>query len=551
MSPPGVAFDHRLVQTGVIGHANSDHPVILPMDAHELDLWRKAQPNYTYWCGIQLGGCGGELSDKRYTDKVCHFAHHPSAPICHRTANGESSADHLFIKRGVQRLLDKEKARGTVETRNLGTGPGDAVDVHLPDSRRRLRFQLASLDHRAWRRAVDELAGDADDLDWVFGPDTPVTRDLVGRHGFCLRVRCETVGGERRVHIGAETQDRTIRWTPLDECALTPDGLSTPDVETIRLSLPRPKPPSFPILGSLVFVLVPEAEVPASSPFASEDRHLVMVDVKPTDSPIVRALLSLPGDAELPPAEHVYRVPDSGRMFVTEGGAWAIEANHYVRLNAHEAQRTGLWTPPPTSGSLAVAPVPPPRAVTTTAPQRTDKSEPEPSGLPHTSVVARASNTEAKARPTRAWGDLVVAVRDALAQSARLGTTTTWSTLVRTVGKELKSLRLEERHALLVEVDTPLRDNVPVLSAPPPRRRRPAALLVGRPRWPRRSIRERLVAAQALGRRRDEARLRGLRQTTARHGTTLRPGTLTPRNPQQVDTGTSRPAGAGSDGTTV
>ncbi|MEU6391733.1 hypothetical protein [Streptomyces sp. NPDC046939] len=100
-------YDHRLVQTAVIGHEDSDHPVILPMDAHELDRWRSAHPAYSYWCGLQLGGCGGELSDRRYTTKVCHFAHHPSAPVCHRAATGESSADHLFIKRGVQRLLNR------------------------------------------------------------------------------------------------------------------------------------------------------------------------------------------------------------------------------------------------------------------------------------------------------------------------------------------------------------------------------------------------------------------------------------------------------------
>ncbi len=43
MSPSGVVFDHRLVQIAVVGHATSDHSVILPMDAHELDLWRKAR----------------------------------------------------------------------------------------------------------------------------------------------------------------------------------------------------------------------------------------------------------------------------------------------------------------------------------------------------------------------------------------------------------------------------------------------------------------------------------------------------------------------------
>lgn len=63
-------LDHRLVQTAVIGLRNSDHPFILPMDTRELDRWRKAHRNDSYWCGLQLGGCGGELSDRRYTTKV-------------------------------------------------------------------------------------------------------------------------------------------------------------------------------------------------------------------------------------------------------------------------------------------------------------------------------------------------------------------------------------------------------------------------------------------------------------------------------------------------
>ncbi|GHI53613.1 hypothetical protein Srubr_34590 [Streptomyces rubradiris] len=349
--------------------------------------------------------------------------------------------------------------RGTVQTRNLGTGPGDAVDVHLPDSRRRLRFQLASLDHRAWRRAVDELAGDADDLDWVFGPDTPVTRDLAGRHGFCLRVRSETVGGERRVHIGAETQDRQIQWTPLDECVLTPNGLSTPDVETIRLPLPRPKPPSFPILGSLLFALVPEAEVPISSPFAADDRHLVVADVRPTDSPIVRALLSLPGDTDLPPVEHVYRIPDSARMLVTEDGGWAIRANRYLRLDAHEAQRTGLWTPAPVSDTPTAAPVLSPRNATTT-PQQGAESQTQAQPSAHQDDAAQPQASTALNR-----SDLIMAVREALMQCACEATTTTWPQLAQAVGCELDDLSQHERRDLLVEVDTPLWGNVPVLSA--------------------------------------------------------------------------------------
>ncbi|MFD0375596.1 hypothetical protein [Streptomyces sp. NPDC127112] len=445
------------MQTAVIGHKNSDHPVILPMDAHELDLWRKAHPNYSYWCGTQLGGCGGELSDRRYTNKVCHFAHHPRAPICHRKATGESSADHLFIKRGVQKLLQKRKLKGTVKTTDLGTGPGDAVDVHLPGTRRRLRFQLSSLDHRSWRRAVDDLTDGSEALDWVFGPDTPVSRELAGRHGFTLRVRCETVGGERRVHIGAEARDRTVQWTPLEDCALTPTGLSTPHVEKIRLSLPRSKLPSFPLAGGLVFVLAPEATASAASPFAAENRHLVMADIKPVDSPIVRGLLSLPGDSDLPPAEHVYRVSESARMLVTEDGrGWAVKADRYARLNAHEAERTGLWSPPEVTQAAGQAPV-----VTPAVPTPRKSPDPKPAVV---QAPAKAGTTPAP-KSGRTHADLVSAMREALSRTARGRATITWDELTRRIGQELSALSERERIALLVDVDTPLWANVPVLSA--------------------------------------------------------------------------------------
>ncbi|MER5832612.1 hypothetical protein ABT116_17595 [Streptomyces sp. NPDC002130] len=442
-------LDHRLVQTAVIGHKNSDHPVILPMDAWELDRWRKAHPNYSYWCGLQLGGCGGELSDCRYTTKVCHFAHHPTAPACHRRNNGESSADHLFIKRGVQRLLGKRQLRGQVQTRDLGTGPGDAVDVLLSDSRRRLRFQLAAVDYRAWRRADDELAAEADDIDWILASEGAITQQLLGRHGYCLRVRCETVGGERRVHIGAEAQDRTVSWTPLEDCALTPSGLVTPDKERIRLSRPRPKPTAFPLQGGLVFALAPEADAPADSPFTAENRRLLVADLRPMDSPIVRALISLPADSPAPPAEHVYRVTDGARLLVAEGiTGWAVEASRYVRLNALEAQRTGLWTPPATSEQMA--------------PTSPTSRENEPKSV----AARRESGLPATAEPVPLTkSELVTAVRDALAHHARLQSTTTWETLARTVSPQLAEYSIAERQSLLVAVDSPLREHVPLLSA--------------------------------------------------------------------------------------
>ncbi|MBO1334066.1 hypothetical protein [Streptomyces sp. VRA16 Mangrove soil] len=439
MSTTQHVLDHRRVQTAVIGHKNSDHPVILPMDAHELDLWRKAHPTYSYWCGHQLGGCGAELSDRRYTEKVCHFAHHPSAPVCHRAANGESSADHLFIKRGMQRLLSKQHIRGDIQTRDLGTGPGDAVDVYLPHTSRIIRFQLTHCDYPAWRRHTDALRPKAPGgVDWVFRSDVPATRELLDCDAYFLRVRLETVGGERHVHIGTEARDRSVTWTPLGDCTLTSTGLSTPRVETIRISRPRPQLPSFPLAGGLVFRPIDEARPLLDTPFAATGRRLITADVRPTDSPIVRAALSLPADSGPPSADHVYGVPDSARMLVLEDGqGWVVEVNRCLRLNTREAERTGLWTPPQ---GAPTAPVPAEPALVVPTPSPT-----KPRVLTHV--------------------DMVTEVRTALADFARLGATTTWEELASRLGVTASQLSDTERRDLLVDVDSPLSEYLPVRSA--------------------------------------------------------------------------------------
>lgn len=68
-----IGSDVRRVQTAVIGSRNSGRAIILPTDADELTRWRRSHLAYTYWCGTQLDGCGNELSDRLYRDKVCPF----------------------------------------------------------------------------------------------------------------------------------------------------------------------------------------------------------------------------------------------------------------------------------------------------------------------------------------------------------------------------------------------------------------------------------------------------------------------------------------------
>ncbi|MEV5441270.1 hypothetical protein AB0N23_01740 [Streptomyces sp. NPDC052644] len=41
---------------------------MLPMEAIELDVFRRVHEDDTFWCGTLLGGCGGQLTTKLYTD---------------------------------------------------------------------------------------------------------------------------------------------------------------------------------------------------------------------------------------------------------------------------------------------------------------------------------------------------------------------------------------------------------------------------------------------------------------------------------------------------
>ncbi|MGI5143561.1 MULTISPECIES: hypothetical protein [unclassified Streptomyces] len=64
----GAKGDTRRIQTAVLGHRESDEPLVLPLEAFELDVFRHLYRGATFWCGVLLGGCGGRLTTKLYTD---------------------------------------------------------------------------------------------------------------------------------------------------------------------------------------------------------------------------------------------------------------------------------------------------------------------------------------------------------------------------------------------------------------------------------------------------------------------------------------------------
>ncbi|MGW9375001.1 zinc finger domain-containing protein, partial [Streptomyces xanthophaeus] len=125
------------------------------MEAIEVDVFRQRYEHDTFWCGTLLGGCGSQVTTKLYTDRVCHFAHHPAAdgtPHCGRNARGVASADHLYVKAAASAWL---RGSGYQEdlvrfdfARPRGADIGSVVDIAFRE--RGLRVHLDQSVEPVW-----------------------------------------------------------------------------------------------------------------------------------------------------------------------------------------------------------------------------------------------------------------------------------------------------------------------------------------------------------------------------------------------------------------
>ncbi|MFJ5811250.1 hypothetical protein [Streptomyces sp. NPDC093093] len=77
--------DNRQIQTAVLGGADSEEPLMLTLEAIELDAFRRRHEQDTFWCGLLPGSCSGQFTTKLYTDRVCHLVLHPGTDrLCGR-----------------------------------------------------------------------------------------------------------------------------------------------------------------------------------------------------------------------------------------------------------------------------------------------------------------------------------------------------------------------------------------------------------------------------------------------------------------------------------
>ncbi|MDQ0904098.1 hypothetical protein QFZ22_000083 [Streptomyces canus] len=219
--------DRRQIQTAVLGGADSEEPLMLPLEAIELDAFRRRHEHDTFWCGLLLGGCGLQLTTKLYTDRVCHFAHHPGRDghphVCGRRARGVSSADHLYVKSAAAAWLRDRDTQADFEFVQPDGAPiGSVVDIRFP--RGGLRVHLDQAVAPSWNQDGHEP---------VLGVSVPVDRDTLIDRWYVHRIRLDSDGTARRVQIGTEAFARPTEWFGLEECKITERGLSTPAVEQI------------------------------------------------------------------------------------------------------------------------------------------------------------------------------------------------------------------------------------------------------------------------------------------------------------------------------
>lgn len=222
-----VRGDRRQIQTAVLGSEDSDEPLMLPLEAIELDAFRRRHEHDTFWCGLLLGGCGLRLTTKLYTDRVCHFAHHPGPDghphLCGRHARGVSSADHLYVKSAAAAWLRDRDHHADIEfAQPDGLPIGSVVDI---------RFRHGGL--RVHLDQAVEPSWDQEGHEPVLGVSVPVDRDTLVDRWYVHRIRLDSEGTNRRVSIGTEAFARETEWFALDDCEVTERGLSTPAVKRI------------------------------------------------------------------------------------------------------------------------------------------------------------------------------------------------------------------------------------------------------------------------------------------------------------------------------
>ncbi|HEY9327072.1 MAG TPA: hypothetical protein VIS09_02335 [Streptomyces sp.] len=241
-----MGVDNRQIQTAVLEDPESDDPVVCPTDADELDEFREEFDGMTFWCGVLLGGCGGQLLTRRGNVRVSHFAHFPDPdgllPECGRRSRGVTSADHLYVRAATQTWLHRQGHTPRYRYIDRDDAPvGSLVEIELDG-----HILLLHMDPTT---PPDWDAAQAGDI--ILGPGVHVDYRTLVRRGYVNRVKFVSEGNQRVMMLGTELPHVGTDWDfELADCTVDEHGrLITPVVTCLeaaraaaeRTPVPRPR----------------------------------------------------------------------------------------------------------------------------------------------------------------------------------------------------------------------------------------------------------------------------------------------------------------------
>ncbi|WP_328390861.1 hypothetical protein [Nocardia sp. NBC_00416] len=217
--------DDRLVVTAVIGGRQSKDPAFLPPDYQDAEKFVRRYRRARFFCGIYLGGCGWPLAHKVCATKKSHWAHHPGGPVCNRSGR-EDSADHLYIRAGLIRLLGKGGDEKITE--EIVMDGKQCSYTQISRGKTVLRIQYANLREDQWGLEHRALRRRFTNVHWVIGPSASSTAEFIEvRKGWVLRADCRTRGGTRQVLVRLDGSAGKQEWILLSECVIDANGRVT------------------------------------------------------------------------------------------------------------------------------------------------------------------------------------------------------------------------------------------------------------------------------------------------------------------------------------
>ncbi|MGW3060596.1 hypothetical protein ACWC98_32345 [Streptomyces goshikiensis] len=281
-----MGVDNRQIQTAVLAAPKSDDPVVCPTDADELDEFREEFAGTTFWCGILLGGCGGQLLTRRGNVRVSHFAHFPDPdgllPECGRRSRGVASADHLYVRAATQTWLRRQGHTPRYRYIDRDDAPvGSLVEIELDG-----RTLLLHMDPATPPDWDEQQAGDI-----ILGPGVQVDYLTLVRRGYVNRIKFVSEGNQRVMMLGTELPHVGTDWDfELADCTVDEHGrLITPVITRLEAARaaaerapvpgPRSEKPEAPVQIGTLTRLINSAVQKKETTTVRELRHTAQLQV--------------------------------------------------------------------------------------------------------------------------------------------------------------------------------------------------------------------------------------------------------------------------------